>query len=61
MGVAEARRNGLKKSIGEYIAWVDPDDMVTDQWFETIKNMLENCQVYLEKLDLKLTELYQQH
>jgi glycosyltransferase involved in cell wall biosynthesis len=41
MGVAKARRNGLGKAIGEYIAWVDPDDFVSNNWFDTIKGALD--------------------
>lgn len=41
MGVAEARRKGVKKAIGEYISWVDPDDIVSKDWFITIKKSLE--------------------
>lgn len=40
-GVASARNWGLSRATGEYIAWVDPDDLVAPEWFpalwETIK------------------------
>ena len=40
-GVASARNLGLQKANGKYIAWVDPDDYVTTNWFKTIKNALQ--------------------
>ena len=34
--VGEARNEGLRRSSGEYVAWVDSDDEVTDEWLEEI-------------------------
>ena len=41
-GVAVARNIGLEYSNGLYIAWVDPDDYITDDWWSTIKKELDN-------------------
>lgn len=40
-GVSSARNLGLQKATGQYIAWVDPDDYVTPDWFITIKKTLQ--------------------
>lgn len=32
-GVASARNLGLQKASGKYIAWIDPDDYVSPEWF----------------------------
>lgn len=35
-GVASARNVGLQKATGKYLAWVDPDDYVSEDWFPSI-------------------------
>lgn len=35
-GVASARNRGLSRATGEYIAWVDPDDLVDPEWFPAL-------------------------
>lgn len=39
-GVASARNAGLAAAAGKYIAWVDPDDYVSDQWFPAIRRAI---------------------
>lgn len=40
-GVGSVRNLGLSQANGDYIAWVDSDDYVTRDWYETIYSGLE--------------------
>lgn len=41
-GVASARNVGLEHASGRYIAWVDPDDFVSGDWFPSISAAAQN-------------------
>jgi glycosyltransferase involved in cell wall biosynthesis len=40
-GIAATRNRGIREARGKYIAWVDPDDYITDDWWRTIFPILE--------------------
>lgn len=40
-GVSSARNMALSHASGEYIAWVDSDDYVADEWYQSLKPLLE--------------------
>lgn len=40
LGVASARNVGLREAKGDYIAWIDPDDYITSDWWQTIEPLL---------------------
>ena len=39
-GVASARNTGLREASGEYILWMDPDDLVCGGWYPAIREKL---------------------
>lgn len=41
LGVAAARNKGVREAKGTYIAWVDPDDYVTDDWWSVLQPVLK--------------------
>ena len=40
-GVSWARNEGLKRANGDWIAWVDCDDIVEENWFSEIADAIE--------------------
>lgn len=41
LGVAVARQRGLNIAQGKYIAWIDPDDYISDNWYRKINIFME--------------------
>ena len=41
-GVGAARNVGVENALGKFIAFVDPDDYVSDKWYNCIKGALES-------------------
>jgi len=42
VNVAAARNEGLDRSRGEFIAWVDADDELTEGWYELMRKLAAN-------------------
>lgn len=40
-GVSSARNLALSHAVGKYIAWVDSDDYVADDWYQSLKPILK--------------------
>lgn len=54
-GVSHARNYGIKKSKGDYILFVDGDDLVTTNYLSTIDNLVDT----IKNFDLIQTQLYE--
>jgi glycosyltransferase involved in cell wall biosynthesis len=41
LGISHARNEGVQNASGDYIAWVDSDDWVDEDWLEIMYNLME--------------------
>lgn len=53
-GLSDARNAGLKIATGEYIGFVDSDDYIADDMFETLYNLSEN-----NSADISIVSFYE--
>lgn len=49
--VGRARNEGLRRAIGDYVAWVDADDEVAEDWLESILGELGRTEPARGRLD----------
>ena len=47
MGVAKTRNNAIKKATGDYIAFIDNDDYIDKDYFETLINKIEDNDIVI--------------
>jgi len=56
LGLAQVRNTGIKESRGDYVAWVDSDDLVEPKWFGAIMSALA-----LASVDVVAFDFIRQH
>lgn len=52
-GMSYALNTGIKKATGKYIGFIDSDDMITEDYFETLLNAIDNHDEDLIYMDWK--------
>ena len=61
-GVSKARNKGLELAQGEYITFIDSDDMVMPNYIDTLLNLIENREediIYFNWLDINTNQVIQ--
>lgn len=59
-GVSSARNKGLEKAQGQYIAFIDSDDMIMPNYIETLLNLIDTRNediIYFNWLDVNTNEI----
>lgn len=57
-GVSNARNVGFRESIGDYILWIDADDMMKENMLELLYNNIENLKADISTCSVEKVDIF---